>query len=157
MTLGRVRVVLPRVIDIDEPFPALAGSFDYLGINYYTRDLVVGHLGGATPYEPAAAPGQPAQRSRLGDLPRGPLPAAASATRARGWPLFVTENGVADGRDVQRADFLRAHLYAVDRARAEGIDVIGYLLLVADRQLRVVARLRAAASACSRSTSTIRC
>ena len=45
----------------------------------------------------------------------------------RGWPLFVTENGVADGRDAQRADFLRAHLYAVDRARAEGIDVIGYL------------------------------
>ena len=28
---------------------------------------------------------------------------------------------------MQRADFLRAHLYAVDRARAEGIAVIGYL------------------------------
>ena len=39
----------------------------------------------------------------------------------------MTENGIADGRDVQRADFLRAHLYAVDRARADGIDVIGYL------------------------------
>jgi beta-glucosidase len=44
-----------------------------------------------------------------------------------GWPLFVTENGIADGRGVQRADFIRAHLYALDRARAEGIDVIGYL------------------------------
>ena len=39
----------------------------------------------------------------------------------------MTENGIADERDAQRADFLRAHLYAVDRARAEGIDVIGYL------------------------------
>src|SRR5262245_24400993 len=51
VTLGRVRVVLPKVIDIDEPFPALAGSFDYLGINYYTRDLIVGHLRGDHPYE----------------------------------------------------------------------------------------------------------
>ena len=42
MTLGRVRVVLPGVLDIDEAFPPLAGSFDYLGINYYTRDLIVG-------------------------------------------------------------------------------------------------------------------
>ena len=39
----------------------------------------------------------------------------------------MTENGVADGRDVLRSDFLRAHIYAVDRARAEGVDVIGYV------------------------------
>ena len=34
---------------------------------------------------------------------------------------------MADGRDVLRSDFLRAHLYAVDRARAEGVDVVGYI------------------------------
>ena len=126
VTLGRVRVVLPRVIDIDEPFPALAGSFDYLGINYYTRDLIVGHLSGRRPYEIAAAPGQP--RSDLGweIYPEGLYRLLVRYAR-RGWPLFVTENGIADGRDAQRADFLRAHLYAVDRARADGIDVIGYL------------------------------
>jgi beta-glucosidase len=126
VTLGRVRVVLPRVIDIDEPFPALAGSFDYLGINYYTRDLIVGHLSASRPYETAAAPGQP--RNDLGweIYPEGLYRLLVRYAR-RGWPLFVTENGVADGRDAQRADFLRAHLYAVDRARADGIDVIGYL------------------------------
>ena len=126
VTLGRVRVVLPKVIDIDEPFPALAGSFDYLGINYYTRDLIVGHLRGDHPYEVAAVPGQP--RNDLGweIYPEGLYRLLARYAR-RGWPLFVTENGIADGRDVQRAEFLRAHLYAVDRARAEGLDVIGYL------------------------------
>jgi beta-glucosidase len=126
VTLGRVRVVLPRVIDIDEPFPALAGSFDYLGINYYTRDLIVGHLSGTRPYETAAAPGQP--RNDLGweIYPEGLYRLLVRYAR-RGWPLFVTENGIADGRDAQRADFLRAHRYAVDRARADGIDVIGYL------------------------------
>jgi beta-glucosidase len=126
VTLGRIRVVLPKVIDIDEPFPLLAGSFDYLGINYYTRDLIVGSLGGGEHYKAAAAPGRP--RSDLGweIYPEG-LYRLLVRYAGRGWPLFVTENGIADGRDVQRADFLRAHLYAVDRARAEGIDVIGYL------------------------------
>ena len=44
-----------------------------------------------------------------------------------GWPLFVTENGVADARGDERPDFLRAHIYAMDRARSEGVNVIGYL------------------------------
>ena len=30
-------------------------------------------------------------------------------------------------RRLARADFLRAHIYAVDRARAEGVDVVGYI------------------------------
>ncbi|HVV53507.1 MAG TPA: family 1 glycosylhydrolase [Polyangia bacterium] len=126
VTLGRVRVVLPRVIDIDEPFPPLAGSLDYLGINYYTRELVVGALRGPEVYRPAAAPDRP--RSDLGweVYPEGLYRLLRRYAR-RGWPLLVSENGVADGRDVLRADFLRAHLYAVDRARAEGVDVIGYL------------------------------
>ena len=39
----------------------------------------------------------------------------------------MTEVGVADGRGVNRADFLRAHIHAVDRARAEGIAVGGLI------------------------------
>ena len=121
-----MRVVLPRVIDIDEPFPPLAGSLDFLGINYYTRDLVVGALSGPNVYTPAAVPDHP--RNDLGweVYPEGLYRLLRRYAR-RGWPLVVTENGVADGRDVLRADFLRAHLYAVDRARAEGVDVVGYI------------------------------
>jgi beta-glucosidase len=126
VTMGRVRVVLPKVIDIDEPFPPLAGSLDYLGINYYTRELVIGHLGGAKPYEAAAVPDRP--RNDLGweIYPEGLYRLLKRYARA-GWPIFVTENGVADGRDVWRPTFIRAHLYAVDRALAEGVNVIGYL------------------------------
>ncbi len=126
VTLGRVRVVLPRVIDIDEPFPPLAGSLDFLGINYYTRDLVVGALSGPNLYTPAAVPEHP--RNDLGweVYPEGLYRLLRRYAR-RGWPLVVTETGVADGRDVLRSDFLRAHIYAVDRARAEGVDVVGFI------------------------------
>ena len=67
-----------------------------------------------------------AQRSRLGDLSRKASTGCSFATRTAAGRCRHRD-GVADGRDVQRADFLRAHLHAVDRARAEGIDVIGYL------------------------------
>ena len=117
---------MPRVIDIDEPFPALAGTLDYLGINYYTRDFVVGHLSGPNVYTPAAVPEQPRNDMGWEIYPEGLYRLLRRYAR-RGWPLVVTENGMADGRDVLRSDFLRAHIYALDRARAEGVDVIGYI------------------------------
>jgi beta-glucosidase len=46
--------------------------------------------------------------------------------RAYGWPVYVTENGIADARDERRADYLRAHIYAIERAIAGGADVRGY-------------------------------
>jgi beta-glucosidase len=123
---GRVRAKIPRVIDIDEPFPPLRGSFDYLGVNYYTRELVIGHLFGSTVYTPAAMPGRP--RSDLGweIYPEG-LYRVLMAHAGRGWPILVTENGVADGPGTARSAFLRAHVYALDRARADGAPVIGYI------------------------------
>ncbi|HVT09792.1 MAG TPA: family 1 glycosylhydrolase [Polyangia bacterium] len=126
VTLGRVRVVLPGVADIDEPFPALAGSFDYLGINYYTRDRVEARLSGAPPYR--ALPTGDRPHSDLGweIYPEG-LYRLLVRYAHRGWPLLVTENGLADAGGQARPDFLRAHLYAVDRALADGVDVRGYI------------------------------
>src|SRR5262249_23142858 len=43
------------------------------------------------------------------------------------WPIIVTENGVADGRGEVRPGFIRDHIYALDRARADGANVIGYI------------------------------
>jgi beta-glucosidase len=123
---GRVHVSLPRVAEIDEPFPALAGSFDYLGVNYYTRELVIGHLFGPDHYVPAAAPNRPRNDMGWEIYPEG-LYRVLKRQAARGWPIIVTENGIADGRGDARPGFLRAHIFALDRARAEGVNVIGYL------------------------------
>jgi beta-glucosidase len=126
VTRGRVHASLPRVLEIDEPFPALAGSFDFLGLNYYTRELTVGHLFGDRRYEPTTAPDRP--KSDLGwEIYAEGLYRVLKRYATSGWPLFVTENGVADARGDRRPDFLRAHLYALDRARSEGVNVIGYL------------------------------
>jgi beta-glucosidase len=123
---GRVHAKLPRVLEIDEPFPALAGSLDFLGLNYYTRELTVGHLFGAKHYEPTTAPDRPTSDLGWEIYPEG-LYRLLARYASSPWPLFVTENGVADARGDCRPDFLRAHIYAVDRARREGVNVIGYL------------------------------
>ena len=42
-------------------------------------------------------------------------------------PIYITENGLADSSDTQRAEFIRSHLRAVEEAQAAGVDVRGYL------------------------------
>ncbi|GAA4464474.1 hypothetical protein GCM10023170_072360 [Phytohabitans houttuyneae] len=44
-----------------------------------------------------------------------------------GLPLNVTENGIATEDDTERVDYLHTHLAALAQARAEGVDVRGYL------------------------------
>jgi beta-glucosidase len=115
---------------IGEPFgggeeePGLRGSFDVLGLNYYSRVLVAGDLrllGLRRPHEPAAfademgwesyPPGLGAQLRRLATL---------------GKPLYVTENGHATLDEDSRVRYLRVHLEQVEAALAAGVDVRGY-------------------------------
>ncbi|PJE64822.1 MAG: hypothetical protein COU90_00985 [Candidatus Ryanbacteria bacterium CG10_big_fil_rev_8_21_14_0_10_43_42] len=42
-------------------------------------------------------------------------------------PIFVTENGLADARDIMRTEFIRSSLHSVLRAIDSGVDVRGYL------------------------------
>lgn len=41
-------------------------------------------------------------------------------------PIFITENGIADAKDILRKDFIRDHLLVLYRAIESGIDVRGY-------------------------------
>ncbi len=41
-------------------------------------------------------------------------------------PIFITENGFADAKDEQRADFIKEHLRYVLKAIKEGVDIRGY-------------------------------
>src|SRR5262249_41204229 len=41
--------------------------------------------------------------------------------------ILITENGMAEAVDKHRASYIIAHLQQVQRARRDGVDVIGYL------------------------------
>lgn len=122
---GRIRLSVPGEIEIDRAVPDLQGSLDWLGINYYTRDHVRADLGDPAFSRQYVPPGRPTNDLGWDLYPEG-LYLFLERFAAYGWPLYVTENGVADAGGERRPDFLRAHLYAVHRALANGIDVRGY-------------------------------
>lgn len=41
-------------------------------------------------------------------------------------PIYITENGVADSKDLLRADFIKEHLFWIHKAIQEGVKVEGY-------------------------------
>jgi beta-glucosidase len=110
--------------------PGLAGSLDYVGLNYYCDDVI------------EFAPLRPgdffARQQPQDDLPKSTFGWAINPEGLRkalhlvsaetgGLPVIVTENGVADEWDELRSDFLVDHLVAVHRAIGEGVDVRGYM------------------------------
>lgn len=122
---GRIRVSVPGAVELDEPFAPLLGSIDWLGINYYTRHHVRADLSDPSLSRQFVPEGR--ARNDLGweIHPEGLYRFLLRYSR-QGWPLIVTENGIADASGAERPRFLRAHLYAVDRARVDGADVRGY-------------------------------
>lgn len=106
---------------------AAASTTDFIGINYYTSiaadPIALMRIGGMLPRRLDAS------HSDLG-LPIAPdgFETMLSATWTRyELPILVTENGLADAADSRRARFLETHLAALERARAGGAQVFGYM------------------------------
>jgi beta-glucosidase len=123
---GLLHAFIPPGIDDHTPIDGMKGSYDFLGLNYYGRDYVRADLGDPSlsrQYVPADRP-----KSSLGwDLYPEGFERILVRMGAWGLPIYVTENGTSDFTGTDRSRFLRSHLYALDQARARGVDIRGYL------------------------------
>jgi beta-glucosidase len=122
---GRVKLYQPGAFDIDELVPGLQGSFDYLGINYYTRDTVRADLASATFSNLYVPDGRPTNDEGWDIYPDG-LYIFLTRFQAYGVPMIVTENGIADHEGSTRPKYLAQHIDALERAVHDGADVRGY-------------------------------
>lgn len=121
-------VLRPPLAFLPSRVEGLAGSFDWLGLNYYGRYRVR--------FDRGAAPllfGRHVQKNsvRHGDVDWGePSPEGLTRLLERfsklGKPVYVTENGVFDPTDTLRQRYLVDHVRAVRTAIARGADVRGY-------------------------------
>lgn len=120
--------VLPPV-GTGERVPGLAGSLDYIGVNYYSEDVVS--------FDPRAPrtlftqqrsdPAAPQSSFGWAINPAGLRRALVALWHETHLPLLITENGVADEHDELRPAYIVDHLNAVLDAVDDGADVRGYL------------------------------
>jgi len=123
VTEGRVRA-FPWIAEI----PEAAATLDFLGVNYYTRDMVAFDLQrpGALFGRNFLRPGGPQSDGGYGEIyPEGMYRVLRLAQRY-GKPIYITENGLPDGDDDLRSEFILAHLREAARAMRDGADVRGY-------------------------------
>lgn len=122
---GRIQLSIPGVISIDREIAGLKGSYDWLGLNYYSRDHVRANLRDPALAKLYVPDGRP--KSDLGwDLYPEGLALLLRRFGQAGLPIYITENGTADAAGTRRADFLRTHVAAMQEAMADGVDVRGY-------------------------------
>ena len=95
---------------------------DFVGLQYYSRDLVDGS-------SPAlkSSPPEGAELTQLGweVYPAGFGHVLREVAQV-GLPILVTENGLATLDDTQRVRFLASHLRELKAAMDDGVDVRGY-------------------------------
>lgn len=114
---GRVRGLLRSGV-----IKGLAGAYDYIGINYYSRALVRFPRIQPEPYPPDA---QLSDMAFLENYPEGIFRAIKRHVRYHK-PIYITENGLPDQEDKLRATYLISHLREIWRAISFNFPVMGY-------------------------------
>ncbi len=119
-----------------DDMPSIAQTVDWVGINYYTRNLVVPAASGV--FGAFSHPRGPLSKTSMGweIYPEGLCHFLQWAQReyTGDVPIFVTENGMSSadvlraGRvtDSARIDYIEQHLRQVRRAISNGVPVAGY-------------------------------
>ena len=114
---GTFEYTIPGLVSVRYQNDQAPRSYDFIGINYYSR-VVIGMGPTCYPNEimtdmeyPIHAPG---------------LYQAIHDMSSLGVPIYITENGIPDNADKNRAKFVKEHLNELFRALSDGYDVRGY-------------------------------
>jgi beta-glucosidase/6-phospho-beta-glucosidase/beta-galactosidase len=137
---GDVDANLDGVITPDEHHPEMAGSADFLGVNYYATGTIRGF---GIPFLPGLpfAQGLPSRTYAAGNCPTdacstdtgqpidpGGLREVLDVAATYDVPIWITENGIANADDSQRSSYIVRHLAVVQDAIAnEHMDIRGYV------------------------------
>lgn len=110
------------------PVPDGADTLDFLGLNYYSREMATFDFRYPRSYFGSffAHPDKPKTAAGWEIYPEG-IYRVLKFLGQFDKPILVTENGVADERDELRPAFLISHLQQIHRAIQEGIRVQAYL------------------------------
>jgi beta-glucosidase len=106
--------------------PHLAGSFDFVGINYYSRSLTRFPPRPGRLYERDHGPEAVMSDGNFSELYPAGLFQVIKKAVAYQKPIYITENGLPDASDRLRPGFILTHLREIWRAINFSFPVMGY-------------------------------
>ena len=123
--------LVPQAPEVKEALGRL--TTDFIGINYYSKAIMRWRARGESfetssglPFGIAFAdPGKPKSEMGWGLHPDG-LGRMIRSVKPYGLPIFITENGIADGKDQYRKEFTQEHLLEIAKEIKSGADIRGY-------------------------------
>ena len=124
---GELSLSIPTKVKFTESLPEAKGTQDFIGINYYSRDLVQ-----YTPGKKNVITLVTNKKNEQSDLgweiyPRGLYDILKQVNKEfNNTPIYLTENGIADSIDSRRNSFLTQHLKQIHRALQDGVNIQGY-------------------------------
>jgi beta-glucosidase len=102
-------------------------SFDFIGLNYYTRFRKrLYPFGDPRGHDVVSIPDERKTDMDWEIYPSGLYRILHRIRSITPKPIYITENGLADDTDTKRAQFIEDHLRAMNAAITDGIDVRGY-------------------------------
>lgn len=122
---GTFEYYIPLFADVASKNPDAKDSFDFFGLNYYSRAVITSQWSLSEPLVATCFDDEIMTDMPLAIYPEGFYEAIKESSKL-GKPIYVTENGIADRKDDRRELFLHQYLYALSKAIEDGYDVRGY-------------------------------
>ena len=124
---GRIDISVLLGPSLKKEDKELKGTLDWIGVNYYTREIV-----SFNPLKPGMVSRTVYKKYPASDMgweiyPEGLYHICGEIVkRYPGVPIMIAENGIADSKDDRRPQFILDHLAWVHRMIQEGMPVFGY-------------------------------
>ena len=125
---GVLKWKIPGVVFLKEEIPSLKDTLDFIGINYYARHHIQMDLSASTTEKKF----QMIVRGEYDDMGLESYPKGIEEILLKvhkkfpTLPVYITENGIADGSDKKRTYFIKEHLKHIHQAIKKGVNVRGY-------------------------------
>lgn len=124
---GRLSVSVPGGPSLRTEIPEAAGTLDWLGVNYYRRQIISVDLKASGGVRQETLPGVPTTDMGWEIYPEGLfLVLERLSRRYPELPLYITESGLADADDSRRPRYITDHLAWVHEAISRGVPVRGF-------------------------------
>lgn len=94
---------------------------DFFGVNYYSRSAIQ-----AKGFTETTFPNVPVSELGWEIYPKGLYKLCKEIYKKYNVSIYITENGICDGKDEQRSQFIVDHLYEVSKLINDGVDVSRY-------------------------------